>query len=273
MHAEGIVCARLDNAADYHPESCCRIATALAQLGNAADVDFCLALGINLPTFHSWRRVYPEFARAIEAPTTMSTDAIERSLLRSALGFDYNTDKVIRTREGEFVRTITKHHPPDINALEFALRARLPERYGTRPATEAFARTLFLLIKRITPAQTAASEDTVGDGVSDEICRVAYVMSGLSASDSEIAAALGVSLEEFNDLQKQPSLSEALNSGKELVDGALERALSRRAGGYQYEEGDIFCTREGDITRLRVSRHLTGDLKALELWLRAHPGD
>lgn len=62
-------------------------------------------------------------------------------------------------------------------------------------------------------------------------------------------------------------------SGKELVDGALERALAQRAGGYQYMEEDVFCSREGDIKRMRVSRHLTGDLKALELWLRANPDD
>ena len=258
----------LNDAAGYHAEISCRIAAALARLGNATDADFLIALGISLPKFYSWRQMYPEFARAVEAPPAVSVEAVERGLLQSALGFDYKTDKVIRTREGEFVRAITRHQPPDVDALEFALRGRLPKRYVTEAAAQPLARELQRCIERNPPAQRAATDETAGD----EICRVAYVMSRLGASDSEIAAALAVSLEEFSNLRRQPKLSEALESGKKLVDQALERALAHCAGGYHYVEEDIFCSREGDIRRTRVSRYLTGDLKALELWMLAHPG-
>ena len=256
------------STADYCPETSCRIATALARLGNATDIDFGPALGISIPEFHAWKRKHPEFAQAVKAPPAASDDTVKRSLLRSALGFDYKTKKVISTREGVFVRTITKHHSPDVEALDDVLRVRLPRRYGAEAAMSPFERMLQRFAKQEPPAQAAASEETVDD----EICRVAYVMSRLWASDREIAAALGFSLESFSELRdRHPELAEALKSGKESTDAALERALAHRAGGYHYVEEEIFCSREGDIKRTQVSRYLPADLKALELWLRAHP--
>jgi hypothetical protein len=77
---------RHDATASYHVEKCRRIAAALARLGNANEVEFALALGISIPTFHLWKREHPEFTEALETPPEASTVGFERSLLRCALG-------------------------------------------------------------------------------------------------------------------------------------------------------------------------------------------
>jgi len=252
----------------YNPESGCRIAAALAGLGNATDVDFAQALGVSIPTFEMWKRTHREFAKAIETAPDRCDAAVERTLLRCALGFDYKTEKVINTREGPFVRAVNKHYPPNVEALAFILPVRLPQLYGAAAATNIFEQFLRRNTKDAPPSQVTASDETLDD----EILRVAYVMSRLLASDSEIAAALGLSLEVFRELRVRHSeLAEALNSGKEATDQALERALARRAGGYHYMDEELFCSREGDIKRTQVSRSLPADLMALDLWLRAHP--
>jgi hypothetical protein len=98
-------------------------------------------------------------------------------------------------------------------------------------------------------------------------------MACLWASEGETAAALSLSLAEFNELRdRHVELADALKSGKEFIDAALERALAQRASGYDYMGEEILCSREGDVMRTRVSKHLPADLKALDLWLRAHSG-
>ena len=85
-------------------EKCCRIASALAQLGNATDADIAEALGVDLSTLHSWKVTYPEFAEALKASPGFSDAAVARSLLKCALGYSYATEKFIYTREGGAVR-------------------------------------------------------------------------------------------------------------------------------------------------------------------------
>jgi hypothetical protein len=53
---------------------------------------------------------------------------------------------------------------------------------------------------------------------------------------------------------RHAELAEALKSGKEFIDTALERALAQRASGYDCMGEEILCSREGDIVRTRVSK-------------------
>ena len=57
-----------------------------------------------------------------------------RAEVRHALGFSYKTDKVIDTREGGVVRSVTIIVPPNVGTLEFLLRARMPAVYGPKAA-------------------------------------------------------------------------------------------------------------------------------------------
>jgi hypothetical protein len=165
------------------------------------------------------------------------------------------------------VRRVMVHAPPSVSALEFLLPARMPRLYGAEAARETS--WLWKALNEQKPAPTATSDELLDE----EICRVAHVMARLCASEGEIAEALGFSLESFNELRdRHVELAQALKSGKEFIDAALERALVSRASVYDYTEEEIICSREGDIVRTQVSKFLPADLKALDLWLRAHPG-
>ena len=82
-------------------------------------------------------------------------------------------------------------------------------------------------------------------------------MARLWASDEETAAALNIPLSDFNELRiSHPELAEAIKSGKEITNSALERALTQRVFGYEYTEDEVFCSREGDVVRTQFASEL-----------------
>jgi hypothetical protein len=172
--------------AEYCPKKSCSIARALARLGNATDVDFVLALNITLSKFHSWKCEHPEFAQATKVTTTVNIEGMERAMLKCALGFSYQTSKVITTREGPIVRRVAVHAPPNVEALEFLLPVRLPQLYGSETVEGPFDRLLKDFDKRkpsSPAAQSVASNEPVVsvESLDDEICRVAHLMACLWA--------------------------------------------------------------------------------------------
>jgi hypothetical protein len=130
--------SEMDDEGVYCAEKSCRIAGALARLGNATDTDIAAALGIGISDFRLWKDTQPEFAQALKTPPSFSDSAVERAVLRTALGYSYTTEKLIETREGGVVRSLTIHVPPNVEALEFLLRARLPRLYGAEVAKGPF---------------------------------------------------------------------------------------------------------------------------------------
>ena len=257
-----------NDEAAYCSEKCCKIASALAQLGNATDADIAEALGVDLSTLHSWKVTYPEFAEALKASPGFSDAAVARSLLKCALGYSYATEKFIYTREGGAVRSVKRHYPPNVEALEFLLRAHMPRLYKQRPKPTK---------NPIPEWMKSAFEDPKPDAkitqaeklLDDEICRVANVMARLWASDEETAAALNIPLSDFNELRiSHPELAEAIKSGKEMTNSALERALTQRVFGYEYTEDEVFCSREGDVVRTPIRKRALSDAKAQEIWSR-----
>lgn len=258
--------AEMEEASSYSPEKCCRIAVALARLGNASDADIAEALDVSVSTLNLWRDLRPEFADALKSPPSKNDDAVARALLSSALGYDYKTDKVIDTREGPVVRNVKVHSPPSVEALEFLLRARMPKVYGHQAKVAKGADYKFIEALDRLKAGKAPAPSTMGV-IDEDILLVAHVMARLLASDDEIAEGLGISVDEFKGLaQRHLELSEALKSAKEFIDAALEKSLTQRALGYLYIEEELFCSREGDIVRTLLRKHLPPDRKAQDLW-------
>jgi hypothetical protein len=257
-----------DDEAVYCAERCCRLASSLAQLGNATEDDVAEALGVDLSTLHSWKVTYPEFAEALKAPPSFSDAAVARSLLKCALGYSYTTEKFIYTREGGAVRSVKRHYLPNVEALEFLLRAHLPQLYRERPKVikNPMPEWVKSTIRNPKPDAKITETERLLD---DEICRVGNVMGRLWASDDETAAALNISLSDFNELRNShPELAEAIKSGKEMTNSALERALTLRAFGYEYSEDEVFCSREGDVVRSPIRKRALSDPKAQEIWSR-----
>ncbi len=77
-------------------------------------------------------------------PDEKPLDAIERALLKRALGFrqqEIHTEEMIDKNSGEVLetarrRSVTKEVVPDVRALLFWLKNRRPERWRERRETE-----------------------------------------------------------------------------------------------------------------------------------------
>ena len=77
-------------------------------------------------------------------PDEKPLDAIERALLKRALGFrqqEVHTEEMIDKNSGEVLetarrRSVTKEVVPDVRALLFWLKNRRPERWRERRETE-----------------------------------------------------------------------------------------------------------------------------------------
>lgn len=62
--------------------------------------------------------------------------------------------------------------------------------------------------------------------------------------------------------------SQALREAKLTADELVEASLFLRANGYSHPEEKIFCTRDGDIKRVKTTKHYPPDTSAITLWLR-----
>lgn len=99
-------------------------------------------------------------------------------------------------------------------------------------------------------------------------------MSELGAVDTEIAAALGVSLACLNVWKgKHPEIVESLKLGKEQPDKRVKRSLYQRAMGYSHPEIDIRTVTlpnggGSEIVKTPIIKHYPPDTTACIFWLK-----
>lgn len=116
----------------YKPEYC-QIAHDMCLLGGATDVKLADRFGVNESTITDWKRVHPEFFRALRNGKDGADEAVVVSLWERAKGYSHD-DVDIRTvalgnnQGSEIVQTpIRKHYPPDTAAASLWLRNRQPK--------------------------------------------------------------------------------------------------------------------------------------------------
>jgi transposase-like protein len=88
-------------------------------------------LGIAESTLYEWKNKYPEFAEAIKEGKPVVDSKVEDSLLRRAMGYEYEETKIIATKDGKATRVekTKKFIPPDVTAQIFWLKNRQPEKW------------------------------------------------------------------------------------------------------------------------------------------------
>ena len=144
----------------------------MARMGATA-AEVSEALGISVPTFHEWRRTHSEFSDALKsrpnvfdkARPEVNDAAVERAMIKCALGFNCITEKIVRTRMGGVVRAHSVYKPPSVRVAHFMLRARMPALYGRRrenPSDSSFLKALTLFNKSVANAPYAAPRRSVG---------------------------------------------------------------------------------------------------------------
>lgn len=95
-------------------------------------------IGISVPTFYNWKKRYSEFAAAIKRGREVIDSEVEESLIKSALGYRSVEEKTEYSPTGEVLKItrIEKDIPPNVTALIFWLKNRLPEKWRDRRDTD-----------------------------------------------------------------------------------------------------------------------------------------
>ncbi len=96
--------------------------------------------GINASTLYDWKKKYPKISKALKKGKEVVDLEVENALLKRALGYDYQEERVERSeKDGVKVIQTLKHVPPDTTALIFWLKNRVPAEW--RDKLEATVRT------------------------------------------------------------------------------------------------------------------------------------
>lgn len=85
-----------------------------------------LRMGVANSTLRRWRDEHPEIAQAMERGAADFDDEVEASLMRAALGYDYEEE--VLDKDG-FVRTLRKHQAANVTAMIFWLKNRRPDQW------------------------------------------------------------------------------------------------------------------------------------------------
>ncbi len=97
----------------------------LAKLG-ATDLEISQFFGVALRTIHRWKIEHPEFREALEMGKDEADKKVEDSLYRRAVGYTFDSEKIVVVdKELQRVETI-EHVPPDTKAAMFWLQNRRP---------------------------------------------------------------------------------------------------------------------------------------------------
>lgn len=132
---------------EVHPEMV-RIACVMARYG-ATDVEIAQELGISERAFYDVCSREPEFLQAIKEGKDAIDDRVERSLLQTATGFTYETEKVF---SNGFRAKVHERVLPNPGAQMHWLRNRRNWRAGDNVVQDA--------IDAATPTDASAPADT-----------------------------------------------------------------------------------------------------------------
>ena len=91
------------------------------------DDEMASFMGISETLLQSWKAYYPGLKKAIEEGRTQADADVVVALHRNAVGYEHETDEVVRTRRGAQVVTVKKYYPGETQAQKFWLQNRRKE--------------------------------------------------------------------------------------------------------------------------------------------------
>jgi len=96
------------------------------------DDEMAALFGISGDLLQSWKEYYPSFSEAIEKGRTLADGQVLQALYKNAVGYEYETDEIVKTRSGAHVLTVRKKYLPETAAQKFWLENRQPENWGRK---------------------------------------------------------------------------------------------------------------------------------------------
>lgn len=94
-------------------------------------------MGINVATLYRWKKKECKICEALKKGKEVVDIQVENALLKRALGYDYQEQKVeVSEKDGRKVIQTMKHVPPDTTAQIFWLKNRRPEKWRDKPIVD-----------------------------------------------------------------------------------------------------------------------------------------
>lgn len=91
-------------------------------------------MGISRSTLSDWKNKFPDISDALKKGKEVVDIQVENVLLKRALGYEYQEEKIERSDKGGVKVTQTlKHIPPDTTAQIFWLKNRRPDKWRDKP--------------------------------------------------------------------------------------------------------------------------------------------
>lgn len=97
------------------------------------DKEIAMKLGISEQVFYDYQKRYPEFSESIKRGKAPVDIEVEKALLKSALGFEYEEiqqeARIIAGKEYKVIRKVKRFVPPSNTAQIFWLKNRKPNKW------------------------------------------------------------------------------------------------------------------------------------------------
>lgn len=100
-------------------------ARVLCRLG-ASDVELGQAFDVSASVVRAWRTHHPAFAEACKVGEKAADERVASALFNRAVGYSYDAQELVKTKDGVDLITVTKHAPPDLASCIFWLKNRQP---------------------------------------------------------------------------------------------------------------------------------------------------
>lgn len=101
----------------------------------AVDREIAQAFGVAESTLYEWKHRYPDFSEAMKPGKELADDRVERALFNRAVGYSFDSEKIMQF-EGDPVRVpCVEHVPPDVTAARIWLENRRRDKWGPKVQT------------------------------------------------------------------------------------------------------------------------------------------
>lgn len=121
---------KLGRPSEFKEEFCQRAKEMYEQ--GAVDIEVADALGIAVRTLYRWQAERPDFCQAAKVGKAMADARVERSLYHRAVGYTFDTVKIMQNNGLPVVVPFREHVPPDPGAAFNWLKNRKPEEWRDR---------------------------------------------------------------------------------------------------------------------------------------------
>jgi len=102
------------------------------------DAQLAEKMNIGARTLYDWKLKYPQISQALKKGKEVVDIQVENALLKRALGYDFQEEKIEKSdKDGVKVVQTVKHIPPDTTAQIFWLKNRRPDRWRDKPELTA----------------------------------------------------------------------------------------------------------------------------------------